>query len=351
MQKLILFIFLLSSSFTLHSQIGGRYVFEFLGNPQSSRLTALGGSLIAVQDDDVNLGMANPALLNDTMHNQVSVSHNFSFAGVSNGHISYARKMDKLGGINTHLGVSYVNFGEFVASDEIGNDLGTFSGGETAVVVGASRQMNERITLGANLKGIFGSLEAYSSVAIGADLGLFYAKPGSNFGAALVVKNIGSQLTAYGNERGILPLDMQLGISRKLNHLPLRFSIVVHQLQRWGIRYDDPDRQSSDTFLDENVTEPSSLSRGVDNLFRHFIFNGEFLLGKKQGLKIRLGYNHLRRAELSLANFRSLAGFSGGVGIKIKGFILDYGIGHFHQVGATNHITIRTNFRRFFRKF
>lgn len=351
MQKTVLSLIFIFSIFICQAQIGGRYSYEFLGNPQSSRLTALGGSLITITDDDVSLAASNPALLNDKMHNQLTINHNFAFADISNGYIGYGRKINKWGGINTHIGISYVSFGDFTASDEIGNAIGTFSGGETSVAFGASKRLNERIVVGANLKGVFGNLENYSSTGIGGDLGLYYSKLESNFSAAFVIKNIGTELSAYGTEKANLPLDIQIGISRKLNHLPFRFTIIAHQLQQWSIRYDDPNNTQNESIFEDQVSEPSAFNEGVDNFFRHFIFNGEFLLGKTQGLKLRFGYNHLRRKELSLSNFRSLAGFSGGFGLRIKGFNIDYGLGYYHLAGAANHISIRTDLSRFSKKF
>ena len=346
----LIFAFILLNSISLLGQIGGRYTYEFLGNPQSARITALGGSLITIADTDISLAAANPALLSDTSHNQLSINHNFAFAGGSNGYIGYARKINKLG-INADVGVSYASFGEFVAADELGNEQGTFSGGETALTIGASKQLNERIRVGANIKGVFGSLETYSSFGIGADIGLFYTKPGSNLTMAFVAKNIGTELSSYGNEFSSLPLDIQIGISQKLQHLPFRFTIIAHQLQQWSVRYDDPNNVETETLFGEPANEPSDFNNGIDNFFRHFIFSGEFLLGKTQGLKLRFGYNHLRRKELSLSNFRSLAGFSAGFGIRIKGIDIDYGLGYFHLAGTANHLSIRTDLSRIFRKF
>lgn len=335
----------------LSAQIGGRYVFEFLNNPHSARLTALGGSQITVADEDISLATSNPALLNEKSNNQFSFNHNFHFADINNGHIAFGKSLKYLGGIHSHIAVSYVSFGDFVAADELGNDIGVFSGNETAVTIGASKQLNERISLGVNLKGIFGNLESFSSSGIGVDVGLLYIRPESNIKIGMVVKNIGTQFTSYGTEIGVLPLDVQIGISNRLKYLPFRFTIIAHQLQRWGIRFDDPNLLSTESILGEPLPETSSLEAGLDNFFRHFIFNGEFLLGKQEGLKLRFGYNHLRRQELSLSNFRSLAGFNLGFGIRIKGVYLDYGIGYFHIAGATNHLSIRTSLDKVLSKF
>ncbi len=176
-----------------------------------------------------------------------------------------------------------------------------------------------------------------------------YANPGSNFAAALVFKSTGFQLDKFAEETGDVPLDIQIGISQRLNHLPFRFGIVAHNLQQWSIRYDDPS-QRQETNLFGEVIEQNEFNNSIDNFFRHFIFSGEFLLGKRENLRLRFAYNHLRRAELSVEQFRSLAGFSFGVGLKIYKFRIDYGFGNYHLAGAVNHISIATNLKEYRRK-
>jgi hypothetical protein len=343
---LLIFVFIVGNSF---GQIGGRYAYEFLGLPVSARLTALGGNLISVAgEDDVNLAMSNPANLDSLMHNSVSFSHNFHFAGISNGHAAHGRHIERLG-VNVHGGVSYINYGNFVRADEFGDDQGDFTGSENTIVFGASKQINEKITIGGNLKGVFGRYDNFSSSGIAADFGVNYAYVPNKVIISMVIKNLGSELTTFGENRHAAPLDIQIGFSNRLKYLPFRFSIIAHQLQRWGIRYDDPNNDPG-TDIFGTTTEKSAFSREVDNLFRHFVFNGEFLLGRKENLRLRIGYNHLRKKELSSTEFRSIAGFSLGFGIKISKFRLDYGVGYHHLVGAVNHMTISTNLNQFKRK-
>lgn len=340
-----LLIFLVCGS--LPAQIGGTYTYEWLGSPASARLTALGGSLITVADDDLALGATNPALLNIKTDHQISLNHNFSFAGVGNGYIGYGHSIDST--FNIHIGAAYAQYGDFVLADELGNNQGTFSGSEGALILGASKRLNERITVGANVKTVFGSLESYSSFGLVTDLGLTYKNPASLWELAFLVKNIGLQVSAYGNERAAVPLDVQIGFSRKLKHLPFRISVLLHNMHRYGIRYDDPTRVGETDLFGNPINESSSLSKEFDNFFRHIVIGGEFLLGKNQNLRLRFAYNHLRRQELSVSSFRSLAGFSAGFGIKIKGLRIDYGLGYHHIAGAANHLTISTNLGRFFK--
>src|SRR5204863_5938050 len=57
--------------FATHAQLGGQTSFRVLDIPSSARSSALGGNYIAVQDNDINLGIFNPSLLNSEMSRQV----------------------------------------------------------------------------------------------------------------------------------------------------------------------------------------------------------------------------------------------------------------------------------------
>ncbi len=348
MRHLSFFIFILLFSVKGETQLGGKDAFEFLNLPSSARITALGGHLISVQDEDVTLALANPASLNNKMHNRVSFSHNFHFADIQNGYVAYARKLDKLS-LNVHFGIQYINYGDFSYADVLGNQDGSFTARETAFILGASKKIAERITIGANIKGVFSNLESYSSTGILMDLGMNYAKDSSGFILTFLVKNIGAELTTYNGTRFGTPLDVQIGISKRLKYLPFRISLIAHQLHKANVRYDDPDKEVQTDIFGEEV-KGNKFAESVDNIFRHVIINGEFILGKNENLRLRAGYNHLRRKELSLSTFRSLAGFSLGFGIKISAFKLDYGVGYHHIAGAANHISISTDLGKFFKK-
>jgi len=348
LKKPILFL-LIILSLQAQAQIGGRFAFESLSLPSNARVTALGGSLITVQDDDIALGVMNPALLNSSMNKQLSINHHFHLAGISNSNVAFAKSLDSLG-VTLMASVQAVNYGTFDLSDEIGNVTGEFSAGEIAVVVGAGKRLNERISAGVNLKFLNSNYESYGSVAMGADVGLHYKKPGSLVSWGLVLRNIGSEISAIVDDKRSLPFDIQLGYSKRLEHLPFRFSIIGHNLQKWYIRYDDPDFDTQQNFIEEVASTKSSFSKNFDNLFRHIIFNGEFLIGKSEQFRLRFGYNHLRKQEQRLQSFGSRAGFSFGFGFNIKKIKFDYGISTYHLAGTTNHISLRLNMGKIFSK-
>jgi hypothetical protein len=312
-------------------------------------MTALGGYIIGVADEDVSVGIINPASINEKMHNKISFAQNFHFADITHGSVSYGRKISQLGGIHSHIAFQYINYGDFVSADEYGTANGNFSGSETAIILGASKKLADRICVGANFKNLFSSLERYASYGMSADLGINYTNDSSRFTISMLVRNVGYEFTTFANERRGMPLDVQIGLSKRLKHLPFRYSIIGHQLHKGNIRYDDPDRDPKIDIFGQPIKE-SKFANTVDNIFRHVIISGEFLLGRNENLRIRFGYNHLRRKELSLPSFRSLAGFGLGFGIKISHFKLDYGVGYYHLAGATNHVTISTDLGKFFKK-
>lgn len=344
MNKALLFILCIFWSGVSTAQIGGHHAFEFLSVPQTARETALGGGLIAVPDGDVGLAMANPALLDSMTSGSIQLSYNALFAGIGTGSASYGHRLDQWD-LSIHGGVNFVDYGEFVKADQYGTKSGKFTGQEAAFFVGAGKKINDKISAGVNIKGIVGSIDTYGAFGLAADLGVVYKVPENNVNIAFVIKNLGSTLDGYGSKNKSTPLDIQIGISKRLEHLPFRYSVTARNLQRWNISYDDP-AVKKDVY--GNTVEHEKVGV-LENFARHIVLSGEFLLGKRENFRLRFGYNHLRKRELSLSEFRSLAGFSCGVGISIKGFKLDYGLGYHHVAGGNNHLTIRTDLSRFYK--
>ena len=341
-----LFLFFLFSCTSIAwSQRGGERVFEFVNMPTSARATALGGSQIAAATNDYGLVGGNPAMLNEQMDETFIFQHNFHFDGIGNGYAGYAKYMPGIKSM-IHGGVHYMSYGTFTAADDRGNILGEFKANDISINAGISRVLNERMTGGILMQYVQSTLETYSSNGLLFDAGLTYKSEDGFNHYALVLRGVGFQFSRYydGDDAGKMPVDLQVGFSKRLQHVPFRVSILFHDLNRWDLRYKSPlDEQSTIDFGGEPPKEPSAFGESVDNFFKHLTFGGEFLIGKKEGFMLRLGYNHQMHQELSVVNLRSLAGFSAGVGVNVKSFILDYGFAVYHQAGSTKHIGIRVN--------
>ncbi len=329
------------------AQIGGTHIYEFLDLPSSARATALGGSSIAVMDDDLTLGLGNPAILNSKMHQQISFNHSFHLANTSHGYVSYGHQYDPWD-ITFNAGIQYMSYGDFVQADEFGNVIGDFKANEFAINIGAAKQVYDRLRVGANVKLITSQFASYNSLGVAADIGAFYQDTSGLTTAALVIRNIGTQLTTYRDDnQETLPFDIQFGLTRRLRHLPFRIGVTFHNLHRGNITYDDPNQVEPNSLFGEEQQGENLVGLFVDNLFRHTIFNGEFLLGKKENFNIRLGYNHFRRRELTVASAsRSLSGFSLGFGFQVKRFKISYGHQFYAIAGGNNHISITSKLGR-----
>ena len=340
---LLLLSFILQSG---HSQIGGRYFYEFLRLDNSARITALGGSLITVKDDDLALGFRNPSSLGEENHGAITFQHNFYLSDIQSGYVGYAHHL-KDTRYTLHAGVLYVDYGTFDETNTLGDIVGEFDAGEQAYTVGFASQLNENYSVGVNLKYISSRFEAFKSTALAGDISGMYVNPEARFTASIVVNNIGGVLSHYTETTTAeLPTSIQIGVSKRLKHLPFRYSIIAHHLQEWNIAYDDPNDRVESFFGDaSNVADESPGF--ADILFRHLILNGEFLFGKKENFKLRFAYNHLRRRELGLEDRFTFSGFSLGVGFKINRFKIDYGYGGYHYSNGAHFLGISTALSEF----
>ncbi len=326
------------------AQLGGQEAYGFLRLPQSARVQALGGVLITVHDDDAALAYSNPAALNKTMHKALTFNTGLVAPGIVAGYAGYAHYLKK--GITVHGGVQYLNYGKFVTADDMGNTSGNFSASDYAITLGASQRFTRKYSMGANVRFITSQLESYHSSALALDLAAMYTDTAHGLVVAAVLRNAGTQLSTYAGSPENVPTDLQIGISKRLRRLPFRISATVQHLNRWNIRYDDPNSLKETNIFGEQVKEDTSLN-WLDNAARHVVLGGEFLLGKRENLRLRVGYNYLRTKELLPKNGRGILGLSVGVGLKISKFRIEYGHEFRHFAGNSDFISIATNLSEF----
>jgi hypothetical protein len=320
------------------AQLAGSRTYNFLNLPASARAASLGGSAYAVQTFDPGLISSNPSLLHPEMHKRLSFNTGFYLAGTNFGSFNYAHHFDSIK--TTFMGsVAYTSYGKFDGRDPSGNPIGNFRAGDVVLSAGAARYW-KKFTYGAQLRFIFSNIEQYSSVGISTDWTATYHNEKKFFTASLLLRNLGTQLSTYvaGGEREPLPLDLSLAMSKRFDKLPFRLQVVAHNLQTWDLTY--PERNTGN-FL---INSTTNAERGfMDKLFAHLIFGGEIEAGKP--VRIRFGYNHLVRQALANTEKKGLAGFSGGFGIVIQQFTLDYAISKYHPAGTLNQIGLSINMK------
>ena len=325
------------------TQKGGESTYSFLGLTNSARVAALGGDVVSLMDDDINMVFHNPALLTSGMHNNLTLNYVNYFAGVNYGYASYAYALKDVG--NFAAGMHYVNYGIFDRTDELGEPQGTFRASEYALNLFYSRMfLDSALTAGLNLKPIFSSLEQYTSFGLALDLGITYHFSGSLTTLGLVLKNMGAQISTYAATREPLPFEIQAGVTQGLAHTHFRFNITFQHLERWDLSYSHQDDELSFSGDDGGK---SGFDTFADNLMRHVILGTELLIGNNFHMEV--GYNYKRRKEMVVSAKSGMVGFSAGFGFRVSKFHFSFGRASYHLAGGTSHFSLTTNLSEFYR--
>lgn len=321
-----------------YAQIGGTTSFPLLDLTFNARSAGLGGNFISAKDKDINLGVANPSLLNGGMHNQISVNQAFHAGKVNYGMISYGRALKKNRFIAGHI--RYVNYGKIQGREVNGVETATFNPFEYVFGVGFGQQLNPRISVGGNVNIIGSHLETYTSYGASLDLAGTFTTRDSSLLVTAIVKNAGVQFNSYNDKRNLLPINFQAAVSYKVKHAPFRFSVLMHHLNKWDITYNDPNLVATKDPLTGELVEPKRPGFG-EKLAQHLAFQLEILASKN--FHLRAGFDYYGRQSLKVDSRPGAAGLSFGTGLYFKRFSFDYGFTIFSRSGFNHMITLSTN--------
>ncbi|MGD9978059.1 MAG: type IX secretion system protein PorQ [Bacteroidales bacterium] len=346
-KNIALTILLVLSTKILFGQVTGKGTYQFLNLPTSARATALGGKLGAIDESDISTVFQNPALLDSSMHNNLTLSFIDYYSGVKYGSFTYARYVDKIG--TFAAGIQSVDYGSFTRSDEAGTIQGSFTASDMAFNMVYSRTFDTCFHVGITLKTIYSHLENYTSWGIAADIAATYRSPNRLFAAGIAFKNVGSMINSYTPDtREDLPFEIIAGISKKLAHAPFRFVVTLQQLQNFDLYYKSKISADESTLGESDSNSQSKISELEHEFISHVILGAEFV--PVRNFYLRFGYNYQRRNELKIEENTSTVGFSWGVGIKISKFNINYSRATMHLAGATSHFTVTADLDSFFRK-
>lgn len=329
MRKTILLL-LFSAFSVVKAQTGGKSIYNFLKIPASAKSSSAGGSVVSLRGD-IQYFADNPALLDASVNDDISISYVNYIADINFGNFAYAKHFNRIGTFGAYL--VYANYGDFTETNELGEEIGSFKANDYNIGISYSKPVNDFFNIGVSLKNIFSNLESYNSYGVGIDIGGNYLSKNKTFSAGAVVSNVGSQIITYtkGNRENF-PHELKAGFSKKLGHAPLRFSVFGNNLQKWDLTY---------TNL-ENSSDSTNRIFTFDKFMRHLVLCAEVV--PSNNFYINISYDYKRRQELKLSSRGGLIGFAFGTGIKLKMFGLSYSRSLYHFSGASNHITITTNF-------
>ncbi len=346
MKKLLIITALILFNYFAFSQTGGNSTYNFLNLTSCARIASMGGDFLAIKDDDITLALTNPSIISKNMNNHLALNFIDYYTDVNYGFASYSRTFKKYGSFCANM--QFIDYGKFTRADETGETYGNFNAGEYALSIGWGRALDSSFFIGANFKSIYSALESYNSFGIAADIAATYYNADKQITATFIAKNIGRQLHTYSGTRESLPFEIQLGMSKKMEHIPFRFSLLYNHLEKYDLTYENPDITNTiDPISGDTLTE-KRFNKFTDNLMRHFVFGGEFSITKN--FSLRAGYNYQRRKELMVDSKASTIGFSWGIGFRVSKFNFSYSRAAYHLAGSPNYITLTTNISSFYKK-
>lgn len=313
-------------SLAMNGQESGS-IFNFLNLPVSAHSVALGGKNVSLIEDDISLAMQNPALLTGVSDKTIGFSFMTYMQGVKNGAVAYGQQVGERGTWSANIQfVGYGSTKETTLSGEIIGEMRPLDfcmGGQYAYM------LSEHWAGGVTGKFIYSHYGPYTSCALAADLGLNYYNEETDFSLSFVGRNLGGQVKQFGNHRDRLPMDLEIGFSKSLGHAPIRISVTMIDLTRWG---------SNNYFTTGVKVKPGAI------YMNHFVLGAEFLPTDK--FYIGLGYNFRRGYEMTAAGSSHAAGLSFGGGMNLKRLKLGLAYAKYHVSAPTLSFTVAYNFQK-----
>lgn len=328
--KLFIYFFLLLA-LSVSAQ-DGKDVFDFLRLPTSARASAMGGHTVSLVERDPSLIFHNPALLGGEMDGMMNLNYMNYISDINVGSAVFTKALNEKSAWG--VGASFMSYGTIKETTSENQTLGDISAKDINVSGFYSHDLNERWRGGVSLKFLYSSFAEYSSIGLCVDAGLSYYNSEKEFSAGFTLKNIGAQLKAYNDKRQKVPWDIQAGISQKMAHAPIRFSLTAMYLNRW--KFDYVDEANKDTYKEDNFFK---------SLVKHFVIGVDFV--PSENFWIGVGFNPKANMDLKLQNGNGLGGFSAGAGVKIKMFDVGVSLAKYHPSAMSMMISVSTTLADF----
>lgn len=277
--------------------------YNFLRLPVSAHAAALGSDNISIIEDDPSLMFHNPALLSSVSDKSLNLNYMNYMEGANAASASFSKIVKEKATIGVMA--QFLDYGKMKEVDEHNVQTGEFSAKDIAISGALSYQLGTNIVGGITARIITSYIGDYNAFAMGVDLGVNYYDPEKEWSVSATVKNLGGELDAFEEEYNKLPLDLQIGASKRLIGSPLRLSA---------------------TLVDMNH---------LDKKFIHHLVAGADVILSPQ-IYVAIGYNFRRASEMKIVSNDEERGSSHGAGLSLGGgvqldrFKLNVAYGKYH---------------------
>lgn len=285
-----------------YAQKDGQTVYDFMKLPGSAHAATLGGDNISIPDDDITMVFQNPALITGASDKTVALQYMNYMSGCNNASAAYKSSIKEK--YHIAVGATLMNYGKIPERDASNNSLGEFSANEFFIAGTLAYDLIKNLSGGISLKYVYSNIASYSSMAVAADLGLSWYLPETEWSLALVVKNLGGQVKAYSDDFEKLPLNLQLGVTKRLVGSPLRLSATLSDLNHPDYKF-----------------------------WNHACIGAELFLASN--IYVGGGYNFRRASEMEIVSVENEgsshgAGMSFGGGVSLERFKLNVSYAKYH---------------------
>ena len=277
--------------------------YNFLRLPVSAHAAALGSDNISIIEDDPSLMFHNPALLSSVSDKSLNLNYMNYMEGANAASASFSKIVKEKATIGVMA--QFLDYGKMKEVDEHNVQTGEFSAKDIAIAGALSYQLGTNIVGGITARLITSYIGDYNAFAMGVDLGVNYYDPEKEWSVSATVKNLGGELDAFEEEYNKLPLDLQIGASKRLIGSPLRLSATLVDMNHLNKKF-----------------------------IHHLVAGADIILSPQ--IYLAVGYNFRRASEMEIVSNDEERGSSHGAGLSLGGgiqldrFKLNVAYGKYH---------------------
>jgi hypothetical protein len=307
---LLVVISVLLSAIGIHAQ-ESQEVYSFLRLPVSAHVAALGGDNITLTDDDATLIFHNPALICDVSDKSLNLNFMTYMEGAKTASASFVKAYKERA--TWGIAAQYMDYGTMKQTTVDNIETGDFSARDIALAGSFAYLLSDHISGGITGRFVTSHIASYNSAAVAVDLGLNYQNEEHGWSLSAVAKNLGGQIKAYEDDFERIPLDLQLGVSKRLIGSPLRLSATLSRLNNWD-----------------------------QGFIKHLAVGADLLLG--ENIYVAAGYNFRRASEMKISDndgeSNHGAGLSLGAGLQLERFKLHVAYAKYHVSASSLLINV-----------
>ncbi len=288
----------------------GTSAFNFLKIEVTARPVSMGGAFTGVADDESAI-YYNPAGIVSLEGKRYILGYHNNIFDLQSGFVGLILSLGYKNEKAAAVFIDYLNYGDFIETDNQGNETGTFGGSDFLLGFGYAMSLNEEFHVGITAKLIYEKIDVYSSHGFAFDFGVKKTFNYNRTSIGLSIQNLGLQLSGFteGAEKDPLPLRIRGGVSTKLKGLPLMVA--------------------------GDVIYPT------DNDI-YFAMGAEFL--SIEPLFLRLGWTSFGSNYKTGASNDDIGGFAAGFGLEYGKMEFSYAVSPQAELGTSHRITINGGF-------